>query len=239
MNMKEVFDSVSESPRLRRFTTSCVLIYFIITLVFNLLTGYFPILSSFLGGHPFKMVMYLVEAALTYGIVKGIVTKNYRISDALGSFGDSAAYPLYATYAVLYIIFGIVQELVSKPVSGMATVGLVISIVFLLLRLFINFLMVRAYFGSILLNEKGVDFKNVWSDCLRILKNAPGRVVSIEAMKLIVNFVAVSLSVLLAGILPAHGAVSFALTCLITVQFGMLIYSWPVYYIYYKETFDL
>lgn len=239
MNMKEVFDSVSESPRLRRFTTSYVLIYFIITLVFNLVTEYLPILGRFLGGHPFKLVIYLVEAALTYGLVKGIVTKNYRISDALGSFGDSAAYPVYATYAALYLVFNVTQDLVSKIVSGMATVGLILSIAFLLLRLFINFFMVRVYFGKILLNEKGVDFKGALDDCLGVLKKAPGRVISIEVMKLVVNFVAASLSVLLAGMLPAHSTVSFALSCLMTVQFGMLIYSWPVYYIYYKETFDL
>ena len=239
MNMKEVFDSVSESPRLRRFTTSYVLIYFIITLVFNLVTEYLSILDSFLGGHPFKLVIYLAEAALTYGLVKGIVTKNYRISDALGSFGDSAAYLVYATYAALYLVFNVTQGLVSKIVSGMATVGLILSIAFLLLRLFINFFMVRVYFGKILLNEKGVDFKGALDDCLGVLKKAPGRVISIEVMKLVVNFVAASLSVLLAGMLPAHSTVSFALSCLMTVQFGMLIYSWPIYYIYYKETFDL
>jgi len=38
------------------------------------------------------------------------------------------------------------------------------------------------------------------------------------------------------GIIGTHWAVSFIGSCIVSIQFGALIYSWPVYYLYYKET---
>ena len=93
--MREIFENVSGSPRLRRFTTSYLMIYFIITLSVNLLIRYLPILDTTALVHVKNLVVYFIEGALLYGLIRGIVTKNYRVGDGIASFCETENYIFY------------------------------------------------------------------------------------------------------------------------------------------------
>jgi hypothetical protein len=240
MNMKEVFDSVSDSPRLRRFSTSYVLIYFILTLVFNLVFKLVPVLNTFAGGYPKSFVVFLFDAALLYGLIRGIVTKNYKIGDTLGSFADVSAYPLYLTYAGINLALEILAGVISGAVKNIAALSIAVTVVFFILELLVNFFIVRLFFDRILLKSRTMNFKGVFESCKNVLANKASRVVSIEVMNIVVNFISLTVLTFVSVYLPKNNdTVSFVLTCLSTVKLGMLIYTWPIYYLYYKDTFEL
>ena len=241
--MKNIFESVSASPRLRRFATSYMLLYFIIMLTVNLIGKYAPIINIFAGGYVKDFVVYLIEGALLYGLIRGICNKDYRMSDALASFGEMKNYLYYLTYAVVNTVYNIVYSLASGLTadgSALATLGTVLVVLLTIFRLAINFALVRLYFDKILFCADTFDPVSVCKACIDTVIHNPLRIVAAEIMMLIVKYVAVFFGTLfvmaLTSMIGTHWAISFVATCFVTIQFGALIYSWPVYYLYYKET---
>lgn len=241
--MKNIFESVSASPRLRRFATSYMLLYFIIMLTVNLLSKYAPIVNAFAGGFVKDFAVYLIEGALMYGLIRGICNKNYRMGDALASFGETKNYLYYLTYAVVNTVYNIVYSLASDLTaegSALATLGTVLTVVLTIVRFVINFALVRLYFDKILFKAEKLDLAAVCKACVDTVIHKPLRIVAAEIMMFIVKYVAVFFGTLfvmaLTSMIGTHWAISFVATCFVTIQFGALIYSWPVYYLYYKET---
>ena len=241
--MKDILDSVSASPRLRRFTTYYMMLYFAVTLAVNLLVRYVPVINDFAGGHVKSFVIFLIEGALMYGLIRGIVTKSYNIGDAVGAFGETENYLFYLAYAVINTAYGVLYSLVSmlSEKSGtLGTIGLILSALFIVVRFLVNFALVRLYFDKILFGAKKLDIAGVCKACADVFVNKPLRLFAAEGMLLLVKYIATLLgSVIVAMTISAfgdHWAISFIATCFVTIQFGALIYVWPVYYLYYKET---
>ena len=241
--MRNIFESVSASPRLRRFAASYMLIYFIITVSINLVGQYLPVVNAFAGGHVKAFVVFLIEGALLFGLIRGISDKDYRMNKALSSFTETENYLYYLIYAAVNTVYNVIFSLVSPLTaegSSFAAVGWVLTVIINVFRFVLNFALVRLYFEKILFKSNTLDIAHVCKDCLLTVKNKPLRIVAAEAMMLIVKYVAVFFGTLivmfLTSMVGTHWAVSFLGSCLVAVQFGALIYSWPVYYLYYKET---
>ena len=241
--MNNIFESVCASPRLRRFSTSYMLLYFIIMLSVNLISQYAPIVDSFAGGYIKDFIVFLIEGALLYGLVRGICNKDYRLSDALSSFGDTKNYLYYLIYATVNTVYNVVYSLASGLTaegSALATLGTVLVVLLTIIRFVINFALVRLYFDKILFGAEKLDVVKVCKASADTVVHKPLRILAAEIMMLIVKYVSIFFGALLVMALTSaigtHWAVSFIGTCIVTVQFGALIYSWPVYYLYYKET---
>ena len=241
--MRNIFESVSASPRLRRFATSYMLIYFTITVALNLVGKYLPIVNSFAGGHVKSFVVSLIEGALLFGLIRGIADKDYRMNKALASFGESENYIYYLVYAAANTLYNLIFELASPLTAEgnkLIAIGYVLTITLNLVKFILNFALVRLYFEKILFKSQSLDLGRVCNSCIDTVKNKPLRIVAAEVMMLIVRYVSVFFATLLVmfmtSMVGTHWAVSFVGSCLVAVQFGALIYSWPVYYLYYKET---
>ncbi len=244
--MREILENVSGSPRLRRFTTSYLMIYFIITLSVNLLVKYMPILNTTLLVHVKNLVVYFIEGALLYGLIRGIVSKNYRFGDGIASFGETENYIFYLAYAAVNTIYSAVYSIMStltEKEGAVGTVGTVLTVVLLVFRLIINFGLVRLYFDKLLFGRKTLDLGGVLRGSVNTASDHTKRIIKAELMLVAVKYVSTLLGVAIMSVVApgvdGHWAVSFITTCLVTVQFGALIYVWPVYYLYYKETCEM
>lgn len=241
--MRTIFESVSASPRLRRFSASYMLLYFIIMLTVNLLSKFLPSLDIFLGGYVKDFAVFLIEGALLYGLIRGIFEKDYRLHRSLSSFGDTKNYMYYLVYAVVNTIYNVIFDLVSLLTvegSALVTLGWVLTVIINLVRFILNFALVRLYFEKILFAKEKLDLLHVCRSVVLTVKNKPLRIVAAEIMMLFVRYASLIFGTLLVsvatGIIGTHWAVSFIGSCIVSIQFGALIYSWPVYYLYYKET---
>lgn len=244
--MREIFENVSGSPRLRRFTTSYLMIYFIITLSVNLLIRYLPILDTTALVHVKNLVVYFIEGALLYGLIRGIVTKNYRFGDGIASFGETENYIFYLAYSIVNTLYGAVYSLVgilAEKEGAVGIVGTVLSVILLVFRLLINFGLVRLYFEKLVFGSKKLDVRSVVRGCMKTASEYPKRIIGSELMLVAVKYVSTLMGVAIVSVVSpgvdSHWMVSFVTSCLVTVQFGALIYVWPVYYLYYKETCEM
>ena len=243
IDMKNIFESVSASPRLKRFCASYMLLYFIIMLVVNLTGKLFPFLDSLIIGNVKDLAVYLIEGALLYGLIQGISEKDYRMTRSLSSFTDTNNYVYYLIYAGVKTVYSISFDLISPLTNaegGIATFGWVLTVAVNIVGFVINFALTRLYFEKILFKSERLDLVKVCRSCFETIKQKPLRIVGAEVMMLIVKYVAVVFGTILVmfmtSMVGTHWAVSFVGSTLVSIQFGALIYSWPVYYLYYKET---
>ena len=220
-----------------------MLLYFIITVTVNLVGKYLPVVDSFAGGHVKSFVVFLIEGTLLFGLVRGIADKDYRMNKALSSFGEAENYVYYLVYAIANTVYNVLFSLASPLAadgSKVIVIGYVLTIALNLFRFILNFALVRLYFEKILFKSCSLEFGRIVMSCIETIKNKPLRIVAAEVMMLIVQYVSVFFATLLVmfmtSMVGTHWAVSFIGSCLVAVQFGALIYSWPVYYLYYKET---
>jgi hypothetical protein len=241
--MRNIFESVSASPRLRRFATSYMLLYFIITVSVNLIGKYLPSVNTFAGGHIKSFIVFLIEGALLYGLIRGISDKDYRMNKALSSFTETENYIYYLIYASVNTLYNVIFSFISPLTadgSSLVVVGWVLTVTLNVFRFILNFALVRLYFEKILFKSESLEPGRVVRSCIETVKNKPLRIVAAEIMMLIVKYVSVFFGTLivmfLTSMVGTHWAVGFLGSCLVAVQFGALIYSWPVYYLYYKET---
>ena len=117
--------------------------------------------------------------------------------------------------------------------------GWLLTVVVFVLGLALNFYLVKLFFEGIFSEETLFSPQTVGKDCYATLLAKPKRVIAAEAFRLVVLFVSTIISALLASLIPSHVLVSYALSCLNAVQYGFIIVSWPVYYLYYKDTFEM
>ena len=74
--------------------------------------------------------------------------------------------------------------------------------------------------------------------CGKLLSKKPMKFVGAELFMLVVSGISMVISSTVANILPAHWTVSLIITCINSVQYGFIILSWPVYYLYYRWAFE-
>ena len=244
--MREIFENVSGSPRLRRFTTSYLMVYFIITLSVNLLIRYLPILDTTALVHVKNLVVYFVEGALLYGLIRGIVTKNYRFGDGIASFGETENYIFYLAYSIVNTLYNALYSLttlLADKEGAVGIVGTVLTVVLLVFRLLINFGLVRLYFEKLVFGNKNLNVGSVFRGSIKTVSEHPKRIILAELMPVAVKYVSTLMGVAIISVVSpgvdSHWMVSFVTSCLVTVQFGALVYVWPVYYLYYKETCEM
>ena len=241
--MRNIFESVSASPRLRRFSASYMMLYFIIMLTVNLFIKLFPVIDAFPIGYIKDLAVFLVEGALLYDLISGISEKDYRLSRSLASFSNAKNYPYYLIYAAVNTVYSALFDLVSLTTaegSSIASIGWVLTVVINLIRFLLNFALVRLFFERILFKKETLDLAHVCRSCLDTVIHKPLRIVAAEVMMFLVKYASVFFGTLLVmfmtSMVGTHWAVSFVGSTLVSIQFGALIYSWPVYYLYYKET---
>jgi len=224
--MKDIIDSVSASRRLKIFTAYYAFLYIAICLALNLIYEYIPFFSSDVGKWIYKFADVLIKAPLMYGLIRGIVTKNYHFADGVASFGESKNYATYAVYIGVGMVHELVAFLLSKINFGAITVLAVI------LQLIVNYYLVILYFVAINNDGKALPLKAL-DTCVDRLKGRWGGVITVEIFMFAVSFLSLLISSMAAEFLPKHESVSLILTCINELQYGFLVVTWPIYYLYY------
>ena len=238
--MNSIIDSVTASRRLKIFMTYYVMIYVAASLLLNLLKNSLSFFAAGVGATVFALISLLVKAPIIYGMVRGIVTKNYKIAAALGAFGEVKNYGAYALYALVNIVYEILYTLVDKLASGegaLVAIGGVLSIAFVVLRLLLNFYLVKLYFDSIDIGG-GLAIGKSIKGCVRVIGKYPLKVLGAELLMLASNAVAFLISSTFISVLPDNAAVNLVIVSLNDILYGFLILVWPVYYLYYRYLFE-
>lgn len=228
--MKEILDSVMSSRRLKLFSASYVFVYLILCLIMNSIYELIPFFSSTVGSLIYKAVDILIKAPFMYGLVRGIVTKNYRFAEAISAYFETNNYLTYAHYIGISLVYEVISEYL-----GMLN-WTVMTVVLVLLRVALNIYLITMYIASI---EKGgvvspTDVAQIYIDRL---KSSAGKAITAELFMFAINFVSLLISSMAAEFLPKHNVVPVILTCITEVQYGIMIVSWPVYYLYYYRLF--
>ena len=237
--MSEAVSAVLASPRLKRFTATYAMVYIVISLIFNYI-GSLSFFSDFPMSYIVLLVSLTVQAPFMFGCIRGIVTKNYNFAKGLGCFGETDKYPFYFAYIAINFTYEIVYDLVFSLTDGegaMQTVGLVLSIVALLVRILLNFLVIRIYFDAVFYEGIKPKFSlaRSFKGFIQVIESKPGKPIAAEILMWVVGFLSLRLASTLAGFLPAHEIVAPILSCLVAVQFGLIVLTWPIYYLYYKS----
>ena len=242
MQMNEVIDAVMSGKRLKKFAAKYALLFFCLTLAVSALKLTVPFFKNPFGSYLLTLFSLVIEAPLVYGLMRGIVMKDYRFSTGLSVFSKTACY----RYCFLYVGLRFVYNCLNGAVSALAAakgllgiLGWLLTVVVFVLGLALNFYLVKLFFEGIFSEETLFSPQTVGNDCYATLLAKPKRVIAAEAFRLVVLFVSTIISALLASLIPSHVLVSYALSCLNAVQYGFIIVSWPVYYLYYKDTFEM
>ena len=241
--MSEIISKVLGSRRLKRFSATYAMMYVVMSLILN----YISTLSIFDGAlmsYVFVLISMTVQAPFMFGCIRGIVTRDYNVGKGLGCFGEVDKYPFYLAYIVLNvgyeIIYGLVFSLTDNE-GALQFVGLALSIVFLLVRILLNVLIIKIYFDAIFAEREKPRFSisASFNGFLSVISEKPGKIIAAEFLMWLFGFFSLQLGSSLAGLLPQHSIVPLLLSCFVAVQFGMITLTWPVYYLYYKETCDI
>lgn len=239
IKMNSIIDSVSASRRLKIFTAYYAMMYVVINLIFNLILEYVAFFGAGVGRIAFKAVTLLVQAPFMFGLVRGIITKEYSISKALGAFGEAGNYPVYAVYIVTmlaYDVLGFAIAPMGSATGTVLTVGTVLFVAHAILKFFVGLFLVKLYFDSI--DSRKLSIGTTLKSCGKLLSKKPMKFVGAELFMLVVSGISMVISSTVANILPAHWTVSLIITCINSVQYGFIILSWPVYYLYYRWAFE-
>lgn len=241
--MSEVISAVLANRRLRRFTATYAMMFVVISLILNYIKTFSvfdkPPLSLL-----YMLVSVAVQAPFMFGCIRGIVTKNYSVAKGLGAFAEKDKYVFYLAYIAVNVIYEMSYAAVLSLASAggtLGSVGIVLTVIMIIVRILLNALVIKIYLDAIFFEREKPRFLigNIFRGFLKAISDKPGRIIAAEAFTWVVNFVSLRLASSLAGILPAHDIVPLALSCAAAVQFGFIILSWPIYYIYFRETFGI
>ena len=233
--MNSIIDSVTASRRLKIFMSYYVMIYLALGLLLNLIKTYVGFFAGGGGAVIFAVISLLVKAPLIYGMVRGIITRNYNISSAISAFGEVKNYGTYGAYVLINIAYEIVYAIVERLALGtgaIATVGSVLSIVMIVARLWVNFYLVSLYFESI--DAGSFSLVKSIQKTSKALGRVPLKVLGAEMLLFISNFLSLYVSSLIVSVLPSHSVINLIFTSLHEILFGAVIIIWPVYYLYYR-----
>ena len=175
-----------------------------------------------------------------YGLIRGIVKKDYRVRESLGAFFDTKAYGAYGVYVAVILMSEGLNYLVTILADfggAWAIVAEVISYVLILLTLLINCYLVKVYFDSIDNGGAVVPLKS-FSACVRAVKTAPLKIVGVEVLLIVAKYLSLYVSALFIALLPQNWIISLVVACLNEIIYGFLILLWPIYYLYYKTIFE-
>lgn len=237
--MNSIIDSVMASRRLKIFTAYYAMIYVVVNLLLNLLATGVPFFVEGVGKLVFKLIALVIQAPFIYGLVRGIITKEYSVSKALGAFGEAGNYLTYGAYIAIslaYELLGMAIVPLGKAEGALLTVGTVLYVIHALLKFFLNLFLVKMYFDSI--DNGNLSLVASVRGCGRLLSKKPMKFVSAELFMFVVGGIAMIISSTVANVLPQHWSVSLILSCINSVQYGFIILSWPVYYLYYRWAFE-
>ena len=237
--MNSIIDSVMASRRLKIFTAYYAMMYVVILLILNLVANMVPFFSAGAGRIIFKFITLVIQAPFFYGLVRGIVNKDYNVAKGIAAFteiGNFTSYGMYIAVSLVYEIAGMAIEPLGQATGNLYTVGLVLYTVHAILQFVKNLLLVKLYLDSI---ENGkISIGTTLKGCGTLLAKRPLKFVCAELFMLVAGLAVTVISSMLAGLLPGHWSVSLVLSCINSVQYGFIILSWPVYYLYYKSAFD-
>ena len=226
--MKDIIDAVSSSRRLKIFTAYYAFIYIAICLSLNLIHEYIPFFSSTVGTLVYKLVDVLIKAPFLYGLIRGIVTKNYHFAEGVASFAEKQNYGAYATYVCVGMAYEVIALFLSK-INFAA-----ISVVVVIMQLLVNYYLVIMYFVAI--KDGGrVSLVKSLDVCIDRFRGKWLNVVSAELFMFAASFLSLLISSMAAEFLPAHESVSLILACINELQYGFLVVTWPIYYLYYYK----
>lgn len=241
--MNEVIARVSGSRRLRRFTATYAMFYIVVMLIMNYI-GRFPIFGKAPMSYLLLLLNFVIQTPLLFGCVRGIVTREYDFGKGLAAYGEVDKYPFYLTYIAVNMVFEIFYSLVGGLSSAggiTANVGLVLSVVMVVLRFPVKFLLVGIFFGAIFQDSEKPRFS--LSEIIKKFTSAvtenPLKMLGAELFVMIVNYLSIYIAAMLAELLPAHWVVPYVLTCFSNIQFGFIIISWPIYYLYCKAAYGI
>lgn len=238
--MNEVIESVMGSRRLKIFTAYYLIVYTTVILILNLVKSYVPFFDQGTGELVYIFISLFIKAPLMYGLIRGIVTKDFRITKALGAFGDVKAYGAYAVYVATTLAYeGVyyLTTLISAKGGVLETVGTVASALMIVVRLLVNFFLVKLYLDCIA-NEGRLSLGKSLKGCAAALGRAPLKVLGVEIFLIVCQYLSLYLSATLISVLPQHSAISLAVSRLNEIMYGFLILIWPIYYLYYKTIFE-
>lgn len=240
--MSEIVTNVMGSPRLRRFTATYAMFYIVVVLVMNYIGGLW-IFKSAPMSYVFSVLNFTVQAPLLFGCVRGIATREYNFGKGLSAFGEVDKYPHYLAYIALNVVYEIAYGLVSPLANGegtMATVGLVLSGIMVVVRFAVNFLLVGLFFDAVFGVEKpSLSPGRILKRFSSAVADHPGKVLGAEIFMAISSYLSLYIAAMLAELFPAHWIVSYVLTCFVQVQFGFIVLSWPIYYLYCKKIYGI
>ena len=228
---------VSESRRLRRFSATYAMAYVVVVLIMN----YIGRLSLFKGvpmSYIFTVVNLIVQTPLLFGFVRGAVTREYDFAKGLTAYVETDKYPFYLAYICVNAAFDIVYSLTGM-IGG--SFGTVLSVIMIVLRFPVKFLLVGIFFGAIFADSKKPHFSvsEIIKNFSEAVSRAPFKMLVPEIFMMVVSYLSLYIAAMLAELLPAHWIVSYVLTCCTTVQFGFIVISWPIYYLYCKSAYGI
>ena len=83
------------SRRLKIFTAYYAMMYVVILLIFNFVATMVPFFSAGVGRIIFKFITLIIDAPFFYGLVRGIINKNYNAAAELGAFTEVKKFGAY------------------------------------------------------------------------------------------------------------------------------------------------
>lgn len=229
------------SRRMKIFTAYYAMLYVIICLVLNLLNTNVAFFKDGAGQIVYSLIAVTVQAPFIYGLVRGLATKDYRISEGLKAFGETKNYGVYGMYIAVTVVFDALEfgvSLLGTDKEGSVLIAsTVLSAVLTLFKLVLNMFFVKLYLDAI--NADGrLDLSRTLKGCIGLLTKKPLKIVAAELLMLIAGGASTVISIMLVGLLPKHWVVPLIVTSINSVQYGFIIISWPVYYLYYKNSFE-
>ena len=233
--MNSVIESVVGSRRLKIFTAYYLMVYTVAILSLNLIKSYVPFFGQSIGSFVYILISLFVKAPLMYGLIRGIVTKDFRMTKALGAFGDVKAYGAYAVYVAATLAYEGASYLVS--LIPFEIVGTVMSVLMIVVSLLVNCFLVKMYFDSID-NGGKPDLVKSFKGCGTALGRVPLKILGAEILFIVSRYLSLYISAMFVSLLPQYAAVSLVFSCLNEILYGFLILIWPIYYLYYKTIFE-
>ncbi len=241
--MNAIIDSVTASRRLKKFTAFYAVLYIALNLALEFsdksIIG-FGMGEGLLAYIPYKVVAYLLQAPFVYGLVRGLVTKNYKFTDGLKAYTDVKSYAAYALYVIIslsYDMLGLPLVQLADAQGNLSSVGAVVYIAYVLLKFIVQLFLIKMFFDAIDAGGR-VDLARTVKGCINLLTHKTMKFLGAELFMLLTGLVSSIILSTLLGFLPNHWAVVSVLNCANAVQFGFVILSWPVYYLYYRWAFE-
>ncbi len=238
--MNSVIESVVGSRRLKIFTAYYLMVYTVIILLLNLIKSYIPFFGQGVGSIIYIFISLFVKAPLMYGLIRGIVTKDFGMSKALGAFSDVKTYGAYGVYVATTLAYEGISYLVSLLATkggALGAFGIVMSYFMIVVSLLVNFFLVKMYFDSID-NGGKTDLVKSFKGCSKALGRAPMKILGAEVLFIVSRYLSLYVSALFVSLLPKYATISLVFSCLNEILYGFLILIWPIYYLYYKTIFE-